>query len=205
VRARLGFVPTWIAAKASLGALVRQLLSRDAIPVEDPFGALVDRLDLSAARTPLHIATASWMQTALASYILRTLGDGMEMAHSIEGRVPFLDHHVAAAALGHSPGVLAGDELDKPILRAAVRDVIPAHVLARPKHPFLAPPLSRVAPALVQDTLRTHARRSSLVDGPALVALLDQLPAMSALDQQRWDPALMLLLSAAIIEDRYCR
>ena len=30
----------------------------------------------------------------LPNYILSVLGDRMEMAHSVEGRVPFLDHHV---------------------------------------------------------------------------------------------------------------
>ena len=35
-----------------------------------------------------------WSKTLLPNYILTVLGDRMEMAHSIEGRVPFLDHHV---------------------------------------------------------------------------------------------------------------
>lgn len=195
VRARLGFVPTWIAAKASLGARVRQLLARD-IVVEDPFGALVDKLALAGDR--LRVSTLSWMKTALAGYILKTLGDGMEMRHGIEGRVPFLDHHVAEVALGLPPG----REIDKPALRAL--GVVPAHVRTRPKHPFLAPPLSRIAPALVQDTLRAHARTSPLVDRAALLALLDRLPSMGVAEQQQWDPALMLLLSAAILQTRYC-
>ena len=197
VRARLGFVPTWIAAKASLGARVRQLLSRD-IVVDDPFGTLVDKLALSGER--LRISTTSWMKTALAGYILKTLGDGMEMRHGIEGRVPFLDHHVAEVALG----LPAGRDIDKPALRDAFADIVPAHVRTRPKHPFLAPPLSRVAPALVQDTLRAHARSSPLVDRAALVDLLDRLPQLSVGEQQQWDPALMLLLSAAILQTRYC-
>jgi asparagine synthase (glutamine-hydrolysing) len=129
----------------------------------------------------------------------------MEMRHSIEGRVPFLDHHVVEAALAIPIAELAGHDIDKPVLRAAVADIVPPHILARPKHPFLAPPLARLAPSLVQDTLRAHARRSSLVDGAALVDLLDRLPAMTADEQQRWDPALMLLLSASILEARYCR
>ena len=117
--------------------------------------------------------------------------------------MPFLDHHVAETALAMAPAELAGTDLDKPVLRRAVADLVPAHVLARPKHPFLAPPLSRIAPALVQETLRAHARASALVDGVALVALLDRLPGLPADEQQQWDPALMLLLSAAILEARY--
>lgn len=238
VRARLGFVPTWLAAKASLGARVHGLLAPDLRAQHagvDPYGALVDQLDgrfdggldrrldghldkqvdggvgHPALRTlaPMHASAATWMRTALASYILRTLGDGMEMRHGIEGRVPFLDHHVAAVALAIPPAIAAGvagqRTLDKPVLRRAVADIVSPDVLARAKHPFLAPPLTRLAPALVQDTLRTHARRSSLVDGPALTALLDRIPAMDAATQQLWDPALMLLLSAAILEARYCR
>ena len=201
VRARLGFVPTWIAAKASLARRVRALLAPE-LHVADPFGALLERLGPLPAE-PLHASTTTWLRTALAQYILRTLGDGMEMAHGIAGRVPFLDHHVAAAAFAIAPATLAGSEIDKPVLRAALAGVVPAHVRARPKHPFLAPPLSRLAPALVQDTLRTHVRGSSLVDRAGLLAVLDALPAMADADRQAWDPALMLVLSAAILQKRY--
>jgi asparagine synthase (glutamine-hydrolysing) len=45
-------------------------------------------------RDPLHQALYLWAKTVLPTYILTVLGDRMEMAHSIEGRVPFLDHHV---------------------------------------------------------------------------------------------------------------
>ena len=212
VLARLGRVPTWLAAKATLGHRVRQLLAPDLVhrhAATDPYGALVDRLGVERLRaaSPLHASAASWIRTALAQYILRTLGDGMEMAHGIEGRVPFLDHRVAEVAFGIDPALLAGvapvSAIDKPVLRRAMADLLSPAVLARPKHPFLAPPLSRIAPALVQDTLRTHARHSPLVDGTRLVAILDALPSMTEPEQQAWDPALMLVLSAAILEARY--
>jgi asparagine synthase (glutamine-hydrolysing) len=202
VRARLGYVPTWIEAKATLGRRVRTLLAPDLLARfrgEDPYLALVERAHVTDGPAVRRSAQA-WMATALAQYILRTLGDAMEMAHGIEGRVPFLDPKVADAALAVAPEALVAGEIDKPVLRAAVKDVVPAAVLARPKHPFLAPPLSVVAPALVQDLLRAHARRSALIDGPRLVALLDALPDLAPAERRAWDPALMLLLSAAIVE-----
>jgi asparagine synthase (glutamine-hydrolysing) len=205
VHAHLGFVPTWLAAKASLGARVRELLAADlraSFADVDPYLALVEHADVPTG-PPVRRAAAAWMASALAQYILRTLGDAMEMAHGIEGRVPFLDPRVADAALAIPPDALVNDAIDKPALRAAVADLIPPDVRARAKHPFLAPPLAVVAPALVQDLLRTYARRSPLVDGPALRARLDALSALSPDEQQAWDPALMLLLSAAILEEKY--
>lgn len=207
VRAQLGHVPTWLAAKAALGHRVRSLLAADFVRSfdVDPFGALVEQLGPARLRdmAPVHASAESWMRTALAQYLLRMLGDGMEMAHSIEGRVPFLDVRVAELAMSIEPSILVGDALDKPALRRAMAGRVPPALLARPKHPFLAPPLSTLAPSLVQDTLRTHARRSAHVDGAALGRVLDALPAMAEDERQRWDPALMLLLSAAVIEARY--
>ena len=49
-----------------------------------------------AGRDRLHQGLYVNSKTHLANFILSFLGDRMEMAHSIEGRVPFLDHHVGA-------------------------------------------------------------------------------------------------------------
>ena len=45
-----------------------------------------------------------WAKTMLPNYILSNLGDRMEMAHSVEGRLPFLDHHLVEA-VGEDAGV----------------------------------------------------------------------------------------------------
>lgn len=41
---------------------------------------------------PLHTAMYAWIKYQLPNFILTALGDRCEMAHSIEGRPPFLDH-----------------------------------------------------------------------------------------------------------------
>ena len=48
----------------------------------------------SPAARPCISRSTSGARRCCASYILVVLGDRMEMAHSVEGRVPFLDHHV---------------------------------------------------------------------------------------------------------------
>ena len=49
----------------------------------------------SRAAIALNQSLYIWSKTMLPNYILSNLGDRMEMAHSVEGRLPFLDHHVA--------------------------------------------------------------------------------------------------------------
>ena len=52
------------------------------------------------------------------------LGDRMEMAHSIEGRVPFLDHHVVEVLRYQPVNQKIRGMTEKFVLREAVRDVI---------------------------------------------------------------------------------
>jgi asparagine synthase (glutamine-hydrolysing) len=61
------------------------------------------------------------------------------MAHSVEGRFPFLDYRVVEFA-GTIPARMRMRGLDeKHILRRAVRDLLPAEIWLRPKQPYRAP------------------------------------------------------------------
>ena len=65
--------------------------------------------------------------------------DKATMACGLEGRLPLLDHRLVELAF-QIPGVqkIQGKSL-KRILKRAVRDLVPAEVLARPKHGFAVP------------------------------------------------------------------
>ena len=71
----------------------------------------------------MHQSLYLWAKTVLPSYILTMLGDRMEMAHSIEGRVPFLDHHVVEVPSQPVSQKIRG-MTEKYVLREAARDVI---------------------------------------------------------------------------------
>ncbi len=75
----------------------------------------------------------------LANYLLSSQGDRMAMAHSVEGRYPFLDHRVVECA-GRIPTRYKMKVLDeKHILKMAVRDLLPDVIVRRKKQPYMAP------------------------------------------------------------------
>lgn len=75
----------------------------------------------------------------LSNYLLSSQGDRMAMAHSVEGRFPFLDYRVVEFATRVPPVYRLMGLKDKFILREAARDVIPPELANRPKHPYRAP------------------------------------------------------------------
>lgn len=79
------------------------------------------------------------LRTDLLHYILSNVGDRQEMAHSIEGRTPFLDQRLLAVAGQVPEKYLIRGLTEKYILRRVSRRYLsPAHQ-NRPKKPFFAP------------------------------------------------------------------
>ena len=132
----------------------------------------------------------------------------MEMAHSVEARLPFLDHHVVELARDLPLSQKIRGMTEKYVLREAARPVLTATVYGRQKHPFLAPP-SALTPGerlheLMQETLRGPALASlPFYDRTKVVALLDGLPALGEADRTAYEPVLMVLLSACNLQQRF--
>jgi asparagine synthase (glutamine-hydrolysing) len=102
--------------------------------------------DLMASKWhPLHTSLYIWTKCALAKGLLTVLGDRCEMAHSVEGRQPFLDHRFTEYAMSLPPSVkIRWDPStrtysEKWILKEAVKPYITEELYARRKHPFSAP------------------------------------------------------------------
>jgi asparagine synthase (glutamine-hydrolysing) len=144
----------------------------------------------------------------LPNYVLTVLGDRMEMAHSVEGRVPFLDHHVVEVIRSQPVNQKIRGMTEKFVLREAVRDIVTDTVYERQKHPFLSPPATLDPEGqlgvLVQDTLRSPVMASiPFFDQKRIVNLLDSLHEMDEGAQVAHDPILMLLVSACVLHDRF--
>lgn len=210
----LGFVPSWCETFSARSMKIRALLSEDTLRKfgrREGYSALLCDLDIErqlAGREPVHQSLYLWSKTALPNYILTLLGDRMEMAHSIEGRVPFLDHHVVEVIRSQPVNQKIRGMTEKYVLREAARDVITDTIYHRQKHPFLTPPATlnpeqRLA-ALVQDTLRGPALAAiPFFDQRKVVGLLDGISRMDEGSRVVFDQILMLLTSACILQEGF--
>ncbi len=88
-----------------------------------------------------HLAQDQYLEvrTLLSGYLLSSQGDRMLMAHSVEGRFPFLDRRVAALAESLPPEYKLRVLDEKHVLKRAAADLVPASILERPKQPYRAP------------------------------------------------------------------
>jgi asparagine synthase (glutamine-hydrolysing) len=214
LRNAIGSVPTWLEAFATQGQKARGLLAPsfvDAYADQDPLQVFVGTLEVSrqlTGRHPVHQAMVLWSKSALPNFILSVLGDRMEMAHSIEGRLPFLDHHVVELTTRMPVDRLIRGTVEKHVLREAVRPLVTDTVVRRQKHPFFAPPTSSVKGGtlheLMQDTLRGSVLRDvPFFDPPRVIGLLDSLPRLEDDTRTAVDATLMLILTTAIMHRRF--
>jgi asparagine synthase (glutamine-hydrolysing) len=81
------------------------------------------------------------LYTDIKTYLVELLmkQDQMSMAASIESRVPFLDHKLVEFAAGLPARMKLRGFTTKWILREAVRGILPANILSRPKMGFPVP------------------------------------------------------------------
>ena len=118
------------------------------------------------------------MKGHLANQFMSCLGDRTEMAHSIGGRTPFLDHHVAEYFNNTPPSLKVkwnGNEgsTAKYALREAVKSFVTQEVYERVKH------VSQIH--LMQETLNCEVTmHCSLTEHPSHTRLTSHFTSSSA-------------------------
>ena len=106
----------------------------------DVRGALLADLPEAFAKWPA-LAQDQYLEvrTLLSGYLLSSQGDRMLMAHSVEGRFPFLDRRVAALAESLPPAYKLKVLDEKHVLKRVAADLVPDPILRRKKQPYRAP------------------------------------------------------------------
>lgn len=79
------------------------------------------------------------VRTLLSGYLLSSQGDRMLMAHSVEGRFPFLDVDLVELANSLPPSYKLRGLDEKHVLKRAAAGLVPEEILRRPKQPYRAP------------------------------------------------------------------
>ena len=155
---------------------------------EDPWRAQREVL----ARAGGHWRSAL-QQLDLGSYLpldILTKVDRMSMAHSIEARVPLLDHRLVEFAATIPPELTVRRGVRKHVFKRALEGILPGEILGRPKQGFAVPLGSWFRGRLdgfARDLLLSGRSRSrGILSLPAIEALLDRHRAGRPLDLHLW-------------------
>ncbi len=152
-------------------ALRRALAGRDA--VGDQIAALPPEF-----QNWTHLAQDQYIEivTLLSAYLLSSQGDRMLMAHSVEGRFPFLDSNVIDLADSLPPRYKLPVLDEKHILKRVGVDLLPREILERKKQPYRAPDALSFAgadaPAWVAEMMAPEAIAAAGVFDPVAASRL---------------------------------
>ncbi len=210
---RLGWIPATVAPFLAMTDVMKPLFRTemaDATRDSRPMLAALDRLPLgmrTVGRDHLNQALYINSKTVLPNMILNYLGDRMEMAHSIEGRVPFLDHHVAETAAQIPIDLKIKGIREKHVLREAAKEVLIPEVYDRQKHPFTSPPTrSKSDPMMTfyRDTFASKAANEQpIYDICKARVALDGLMESAADERMATEGVLQRIASTVIMQERF--
>jgi asparagine synthase (glutamine-hydrolysing) len=207
---RLGYFPAFLEATMSKLDKMRAVLPGDFSP-DSIYTGLLDRIDIEGQLKGRHVVNQSLYlgnKTVLPNYILTVLGDRMEMAHSVEGRLPFLDHRVVEYSRRLPVSQKIQGTVEKYVLREALKPDLTPTVYARQKHPFTSPPalLKAKEPLheLMQDTLRgSKLGRVPGFKRDGVIGMLDSVPAMDDAGKIAMEIPLMQILTTTLLAERF--
>ncbi len=207
---RIGYTPTiWEARRGimqSLGNALSPDYDSDAV-----FASFMGRVDVDGQMKGRNVVNQSLYlhnKTTLPSYLLVALGDRVEMGHSVEGRLPFLDHKLVEYTRKLPITQKIHDGVEKYVLREAMKPLITETVYKRQKHPFLSPPslLKPTEPLheLMQDTLRGPlVDRVPYLRRAGIVGLLDGVGMLDDSAKVAMEFPLMQALTACLLAERF--
>lgn len=149
----------------------------------DQIAALSHQADSAGADFVRHVPTADLpgiLYANMTTYLpddLQIKTDRCTMQASLEGRSPFMDHHLVEFAAAVPLNLKLHGRTTKYILKETARDLLPADIIDRPKHGFGVPigEWLRRSPAPVRDLLQTPTtRQRGLLDTQAVDRLIDE-------------------------------
>jgi len=185
---------------------------RDELRGYDPLDELRASLPRSFAGWD-GFSRSQYLETSilLPGYILSSQGDRVAMAHSVEGRFPFLDHRVVQFASRIPPRLKMKVLNEKYILKRAAGHLIPPVVKRRPKQPYRAPDVASFVgprgtlPEYVETLLSPERVKQDGVFNPAAVTQLLAKARAGKVSGIRDNMAFVSVLSTQLVIEKFVR
>lgn len=142
----------------------------------------------------------------LPGYILSSQGDRMAMAHSVEGRYPFLDYRVVNFAAQLPPTLKMKVLNQKYLLKQAVNGMVPASIKNRHKQPYRAPDgksFFTPSPEYLNDLLcEQRIKEDGIFQPSSVTALMQKFKSGRAISVKD-DMALVGILSTQLLLEQF--
>ena len=175
------------------------------VEVHDPATALLNALP-SDTRSWKLLARAQYleMQTLLSGYLLSAQGDRMLMAHSVEGRFPFLDHRIIEFAARLPPRLKLRGLKEKYLLKRFARRWLPESIAQRQKYPYRAPVTEALAGPAAPQWSKTLLGREAIAsigifDAAKVDRLRGKLSRPGAVPSEADDMALVAIATTQLL------
>jgi asparagine synthase (glutamine-hydrolysing) len=156
---------------------------------------------------PLRQAQYLEITIFMSQYLLSSQGDRVAMAHSVEGRFPFLDHRVIEFCNHLPPEMKLFGLTEKRLLKILAREWLPEDIWRRPKRPYRAPIhhafFHNDAPDYVKELLSPLQLRSAgIFDVDRVASLVKKAQANRQLSETD-DMALAGILSTQLVHELF--
>jgi asparagine synthase (glutamine-hydrolysing) len=155
------------------------------------------------------LGQAQYLESAifLPQYLLSSQGDRVAMAHSVEGRYPFLDYRVVEFCNQLPAGVKLPGLREKWLLKQMGRKLLPPEIWQRRKRPYRAPIqrsfFGESMPDYVEELLSEEALRASGLFNPVGVTQLARKAAGGAALGETDEMALVGVLSSQLVHRQF--
>ena len=157
------------------------------------------------------LAQAQFLEIAvfLSQYLLSSQGDRPAMAHSVEGRFPFLDYRVVEFSNRLPPSLKLRGLTEKWLLKQLARKLVPSTIWQRPKRPYRAPIhrsfFGKSTPDYVREMFSEIALQASgLFNTQAVVQLVNKAATGARLSEVD-DMAVAGILSAQLVYHQFVK
>ena len=157
---------------------------------------------------PMRRAQLLDVHTLLSGYLLAAQGDRMSMSHSVEARVPFLDHHLIELLARVPDSVKLRDFDEKHLLKRALGDRLPAEIAQREKAAYTAPAWSAFSsppPDYVDEVLSPRAVEAAGCFDPQAVASLREACRRDRGSVSDYFSAFVAVLSTQLLDHLFVR